>query len=285
MTDVENDEQILDQLRQWLRETRQEAAELGEAAASAALSSRGFGLDRLVEEFTALRHELKLQTRSSRSLEERVETSLMSLADAAAIFRSATAQQASAASEPSGKNFAAILAELDEALERGRDKWKKNLARLTGPSSTATLSQLDELYAGQSWWHRRFTAAYHQRIRQKIERSEELARSEREALLTALLSGYDLIQQRLLRTMADAGLMRIATVGRPVDPEQMIVVEVVDAPGSPGQVIEEIRRGYTWKGALLRPAEVRAIRPRYDTDSVTSPPSSPADGGAGIEGL
>ena len=165
------------------------------------------------------------------------------------------------------------LAELDEALERGREHWKKNSARLIGSSAHASLAQLSELYAAQSWWQRRFTAAYHQRIREKIEQAEEQAQSERRALLTALLNGYDLIQQRLTRTMANTGVVRIPTVGRLVDPEQMVVVEVIDSDGPPGQVIEEIRRGYTWKGGLLRPAEVRAIRPRFEANA--SSPLSP----------
>ena len=101
---------------------------------------------------------------------------------------------------------------------------------------------------------------------QQIEQAHEHAQRERQALLTALLNGYGLIQQRLARTMTNAGVVRIPTVGRPVDPEQMVVVDVVDAEGPPGQVIEEIRRGYTWQGGILRLAEVRAIRPRFDQE-------------------
>ena len=45
------------------------------------------------------------------------------------------------------------------------------------------------------------------------------------------------------------------------DPESMIVVEVVDDPNRPpGQVVEEVRRGYTWRGRVFRFAEVRAVR-------------------------
>ena len=99
---------------------------------------------------------------------------------------------------------------------------------------------------------------------QQIEQADEQARHRRQALLEALLSGYALIQQRLARNMASADVIQIRTVGRTVDPDQMIVLEVVDGEGSPGQVVEEIRRGYTWRGQLLRPAEVRAIRPRFD---------------------
>jgi molecular chaperone GrpE len=267
MTDHESDEQILDQFRKWLLATRQEAAALDEGPGHVPPPSPGFGIERLVEEFTALRHELKLQTRSSRTLQERVEASLTSLAEAASTFRSAAASVPAPGSAPADKSFAMALAELDDALERGSEQWKKNSARLTGPSSSVLLAQLNDLYERQTWWQRRRTAAHHRRICQQLEQAEEQAHRERRALLTALLSGYDLIQQRLARTLANVGVVRIRTLGRPVDPEQMVVVDVVDGEGVPGQVIEEIRRGYMWQGGVLRLAEVRAIRPRFDEEN------------------
>lgn len=276
MTEVENDEHILDQFRNWLLKTRQEAAGVDEAAAGD--PAPGFGLDRLVEEFTALRHEVKLQTRGSRSLEERLEAALPSLADAATTLRSAAARETAAGAGAAEKTLAQTLAELDEALERGREQWKKNSARLTGAGPNAATSQVDDLYARQSWWRRWLTANYHERVRRQLEQTEERARSERRALLTALLSGYDMILQRLARTMANAGMVRIPTAGKPVDPDQMIVVEVVDELGSPGHVFEEVRPGYTWRGAVLRPAEVRAIRPRFEADGQAPPAVLPPDG-------
>lgn len=263
------DERILDQFRTWLQETRQEsrAAVLGaENATDGALALPGFGLERLVEEFTALRHELKLQTRSARGLEELVEASLKTLAGAATTFQSASDRALAAGAETANKSFATALAELDEALDRGREQWKKNGERLVGPAASPALARVRELYAGQSWWRRRRTAGYHRRVCGELERTDELARRERQTLLAALLSGYELTQQRLARALAAAGVVRIPTVGRLVDPETMVVVDVVDVEGPAGRVVEEVRRGYTWNGGLLRPAEVRAIRPRFDRD-------------------
>jgi molecular chaperone GrpE len=263
MTDGESDEQLLAQFRSWLQETRREAAQVDEFATSKAPPEPRFGLDRLVEEFTALRHEVKLQTRSSRTLEERLEASLKLLAEAAETFRSAASKNVSAG-DKADKSLVAALAELDEALDRGREQWEKNAGQLIGPQASALLTSLVDLHARLSWWQRRRAKTYHLQVCQQIEQMEEKAREERQALLEALLSGYALIQQRLARNMASADVIRIRTVGRTVDPDQMIVIEVVDGEGSPGQVVEEIRRGYTWRGQLLRPAEVRAIRPRFD---------------------
>ena len=68
MNDWLDNEAMLDRFRQWLEETRREADALpDEAEASAEQSeARPVGLLQLVEEFTALRHEVKLQTKSSR---------------------------------------------------------------------------------------------------------------------------------------------------------------------------------------------------------------------------
>ena len=55
-------------------------------------------------------------------------------------------------------------------------------------------------------------------------------------------------------------IQRIETVGKPADPERMTVVEVVDAPDlEPGTVVDELRRGYAWRGRVFREAEVRAV--------------------------
>ena len=71
----------------------------------------------------------------------------------------------------------------------------------------------------------------------------------------------------LTALVAAAGVLRIRAQGQQVDPERMIVVEVALAEGPPGQVVEEVRRGYMWQGQLLRAAEVRAIRQPLEAGS------------------
>jgi molecular chaperone GrpE (heat shock protein) len=42
----------------------------------------------------------------------------------------------------------------------------------------------------------------------------------------------------------------------------MEVAEVVSEPGRTGtEVLEEVRRGYRWRGRVFRPAQVRVARP------------------------
>ena len=84
---------------------------------------------------------------------------------------------------------------------------------------------------------------------------------ERHEFFQSFLEGYSLIQKRLRRVMAAEQIERIPCEGRPVDPERMTVLEVVDDPARPpGSVVKELRRGYTWRGRVIRYAEVQAVR-------------------------
>ncbi len=72
-------ESVLARFHQWLAEARADAASSAASAIEPQAepeSHRQFGLVDLVEEFTALRQELKLQTKSTRGLQEQAESLL-----------------------------------------------------------------------------------------------------------------------------------------------------------------------------------------------------------------
>jgi molecular chaperone GrpE len=277
----DRDELLLGRLRQWLADSRMRCqqiaggpAELDEPLASAA--GPEFGLYTLVEEFTALRHEFKLQTKSTRSLEEESQTQLAALRLAIEAFRSVEPQEQLAA-WTAGKGLAAALADLDEALDRGRTQIERAGRTLIDEPTRALPAALDQLYSSQSWFRRLLWRGYH---RQARALAASCGRKEREALVAALLEGYGLIQGRLTRALAAQGVQRIATLGKPVDPERMIVIEVVESPESrPGAVVDEVRRGYTWNDRVLRCAEVRASRddPGWVLEGVAASRSSMND--------
>jgi molecular chaperone GrpE len=262
MIDPGADEQILDRFRQWLQNARHEADQLAEGQqASECLPAEGgqeIGLYQLVEEYTSLRHELKLQTRSARGLDEQVESLLKGLREAIDALRSIQPKEAEAAWS-AGRSLATALAELDEALDRGRVQFDKVGQRLAVAPTEALLADLDELHARQPWFVRQASRRYPGQVRNLLAARQD--GKERRSLVETLLEGYGLIQQRLKRALGAERIEKIATVGVPVDPERMMVVDVVDVPGRPaGTVVEEIRRGYAWNGRLLRYAEVRAAR-------------------------
>ena len=80
--------------------------------------------------------------------------------------------------------------------------------------------------------------------------------------LDALLVGYRMSLQRIDRALEQQELEVIECVGEPFDPETMEVAEVVREEGRTStEVLQEIRRGYRWRGRLFRYAQVRVAKP------------------------
>lgn len=254
-----DNEALLARFRQWLETAYAEAEALeaqGEERRETEVETREVGLFQLIEEFTALRHELKLQTRSSRGLQEQGESLLGALQQAIEQFRAVEPKEAEAA-RAAGQPLALALAELDEALERGRLGFKNGIQRLANDAVPALQTALDAAFARSSWIRRRLLKSYHAKVQEIVERH---GRADRE-LAETLLEGYGLIQKRLQRALQAERIHAVECLHRPVDPELMTVVDVVeDADRPAGVVVEELRRGYTWQGRLLRYAEVRASR-------------------------
>jgi molecular chaperone GrpE len=251
---------ILERFQQWLDEMRAEARTLDRISG---VQSRGdgerpeFGLIDLVREFTALRQELKLETKSTRGLQEQAEALLPPLRQAIEHFRSVAPREEQAVWN-AGKALAEGLGTLDEALERGRTQIEKARELLVDEQARALTAALDELLKNQSWFRRRRFRRYHEQVMEVVRKD---AQGPRRQWFESLLEGYGLMQNRLRRVMEAEDIERIDCLGREVDPELMIVVEVVnetDVP--PHTVIEEVRRGYLWRRRVVRHAEVKASR-------------------------
>jgi len=254
-------EEILGRLRDWLVQVREEAEALGgdEVPASEESRSTPVGLFRLVEEFTALRHELKLSTKSARALEEQSQAALGGLERAVGAMEAVGPKEAEAAQRAAWPLLVS-LAELDEALRRGRAVVETARHRIVDQSAEALVNELDERFRRQPWGFRWLVAGWHRAVRGHVRRH---AAEVHGAIFDSLVAGYELIQNRLQRAMAREGIVRTACLGKPVDPHTMTVIEAVDDPaGAPGTVVEEVRPGYVWKGKVLQYAEVRAVRTR-----------------------
>jgi molecular chaperone GrpE len=75
----------------------------------------------------------------------------------------------------------------------------------------------------------------------------------------ALLEGVRLVERKLRQALAAAGLEPIEAEGADFDPNTMEAVAMVEAEShDDDDVVSDVfQRGYTFKGALLRPARVR----------------------------
>ncbi len=278
-TQSEDVDDLLERFRDWLEAAQLEAGGLDQpgngrspepapvAPADASGARAEFGLIDLAEEFTALRHELKLQTKSGRGLLEQAEAMLAGMRQAIEQFRSVEPKETQAAWS-AGKPLAEALGDLDEALDRGRLQIEKARRRIADESTEALTDALDREFRRQSWLRRRLAGGYHRRALDVIR---DAGRSRRE-FFDSLLEGYQLIQNRLGRLMKSERIERIPCEGNPVNPERMVVLEIVEDSGRPpGTVVKELRRGYTWKNRLLRYAEVQAA------STTVVPTPAPAD--------
>jgi molecular chaperone GrpE len=120
-------------------------------------------------------------------------------------------------------------------------------------------------------WQRRMRTALEQAAltRHQEYQATERDRSERgrqsadrvRQFLGSLVTGYRMGLQRVERALDQQGLEPIPAVGTIFDPERMEVLEAVADTGRPsGEVIEEVRRGYLWRGRVFRFAQVRVAR-------------------------
>ena len=75
----------------------------------------------------------------------------------------------------------------------------------------------------------------------------------------AIIKGVHLIYRQLLGLLEKEGVKRTPTVGEQFDPHQHEAVAQVDGP-TDDTIVEEIHRGYTMHGKVLRPAMVKVAK-------------------------
>ncbi|HCW51036.1 MAG TPA: nucleotide exchange factor GrpE [Clostridiales bacterium] len=78
----------------------------------------------------------------------------------------------------------------------------------------------------------------------------------------AAREGFALIHRQLLKVLSDEGVEPIESVGRPFDPAVHEAVAVETREDVKAEtVVEELQKGYTYEGEVLRCARVRVARP------------------------
>lgn len=109
------------------------------------------------------------------------------------------------------------------------------------------------------WW-RQILTPFLRRSRAERTVESETLQVARERLAAAL-TGLEMTARRVERALARHDLEPIEVHGRPFDPETTEVLEVVAAEGRPaGEVVEQVRRGYRWRGRVFRYAQVRVAK-------------------------
>lgn len=256
-----DDELMLNRFREWLDTTHKETEALAdedladENLDQVSPETRAVGLFDVVESFTALRQEVKLQTKSSRTIQDCAASTIVSLEVAIDRMNQVESQERSAARSAVIPLIKTMI-ELSEAVERGRTVIERAADRITEETRRRFYNWLDEESGRESWWRRYFT----RRLRRALEsRWDQQLKEIHQPLCESLVDGYRLMQQRLDRAMLEHEIRRIDCLGRPVDPHCMTVVGLKEDAGRPkGIVVEEVRPGYYWKTEVVRFAEVQA---------------------------
>jgi len=95
-----------------------------------------------------------------------------------------------------------------------------------------------------------------------LDRAIAAARGSRDP--APLLAGVAIIRDRLLQILASEGVEMVVTADRPFDPgvAEAVIAEETDDPARNNVVLEEMEKGYTLRGTLLRPARVKVGRAR-----------------------
>jgi molecular chaperone GrpE len=230
-----------------------------------------------LEQLTALRHEINLQTKATRSQQEQNAATLDQLTRALQQL----SQTPGVAPPDNGEQVRPLLkslVELHDALavaSREAQRVQEHVLPVMrvvvtdadgvppepqAPAAVPTWARwlgvrqtdLSEYRAAVADWRKREEVRAEQR-----RKGIELVKS----LLGSLTAGYAMSLQRLERALKQHGLETIPAGGQPFDPERMEAVEAVTDSGHPsGYVIDEVQRGYLWNGRVFRFAKVRVAK-------------------------
>ena len=214
----------------------------------------------IVEAFTALRNELKLQVRGGRELQQTLVDSLQRIDQRLASQSIAIANAPTPDSFSESRKLAESIAEIEESLHRALSSLVQSSKGATirhSPNTPSSLQLFDEAVKGSSWLVRKFAGPLISIARRLIEDSINASNSEFSSL-DSTRKGLELLHSRLVRLMQHCEMERVEVLGKPFDPESMHAIDRIDASSVPsGYVAEQIRPAYLWHNQILRFADVR----------------------------
>ncbi len=231
----------------------------------------------IVQQFTALRHEVNLQTRSSRTLLEQNTQALEMLQLAQDTIQQQQASLDEVAEQERNESLRPLLKVLidaHDALSLARRGVQRLLEKNAAPPAAPAVPPLPAVTISLPFWaswlgldaaverQLRPLRAWRAKLPPPPAEPPESAGDRFAQILGGLLAGYDMSLQRIERALQQQDLEIIACAGLPFDPETMEVVEVVRQEGAEATtVLEVVRNGYRWHDRLFRFAQVRVQTP------------------------
>ncbi len=202
----------------------------------------------IVEAFTALRHEIKLQVRGGRELQQSLQESLQRLE------QKLTAPIGTTPSSERRK-MAEAIADIEESLQRAIESIvpKTVVAR----EEDNVFQQCDAILSQAPWIARAFAGRWMAKLRSTLV--DSMAESKPAAAVQdASYKGLELLLARVHRLMKQFEIERVNVLHQAFDAETMNAVDMIHAPSVPSaHVAQQLRPLYLWRNATLRCAEVR----------------------------
>ena len=215
----------------------------------------------IVEAFTALRQELKLQVRSGREMQQALGDAMHRLEQRVEqrVEQGMVAAQSSNSAAPSeGRKLAEAIADIDESLQRAVESLAQNMR--VSRDKPNWVVRFDQLVAKAPWLARNFATKTFAEARSILVQAEQAFLSS-EKLPPTVIQGFELLMARVNRQMQQCEIERVDVLRQPFDAEVMNAIDVIEAPGITGShVAEQLRPAYRWRGSLLRYAEVRLAK-------------------------
>ena len=223
-------------------------------------SATSFDPYQMVAEWTALRHEVKLQGKLLRSTQNALVQALeVTRADQEQmqIRLEASQNQALAQFEQQQEKLLKDLLGILDALERACTYWQEEIEALSATSNPNPASEKNFWSKLGKWFAGKKTQST---VSEKLPTSESLSE-----ILTSNQQGVELIRRSLLQVLRQRRVVPIAAQGKPFDSQTMYAVDRESRTDvTENTVIQEVVRGYLWGDRVLREAEVivagRAIR-------------------------
>jgi molecular chaperone GrpE len=214
-------------------------------------------LQAVLAQFTALRHEVNLQTKASRSAVEQTGAALK-------LLQEPPPESEDEEEEKEDLEYlrpiVKMTLDLHDALSVAKKQMEKAKANAT--DLTTAVGPPPELRIG--FFARllgvRMTASFSDDWQEYLEKIEAHHQKIREQF-TGVADGYTMSLRRIERVFPQLGLVPMNCLGQPFDPEKMEVLDTESHPDSPsGTILEVVRQGYHWQGNLFRYAQVKVAK-------------------------
>jgi molecular chaperone GrpE (heat shock protein) len=207
----------------------------------------------IVAAFTALRHELKLQVRGGRELQQEIGQRLQQMERAVAAVPAHEGEAMQHA-----RQLAEAMAELQERLQRAVQSLAEPLPAMD--RETDILENFDRTVSQASWGARTFAARLLRELRQVFAQLDSEL-SELREVLRATRKGLELLLERVHYLMGQCEIERVDVLHQAFDAESMQAIDTVaDSTIPSSHVAEQIRPAYRWRGKVICPASVRLAK-------------------------